>query len=134
MTFPLRSARASDMAFVIDAWKKSYEGAPAVRGADREHYRVEMTRAIRRLCDRAEIRIATAPDDDDHLLGFAAFVTTDDGAELHYVYVKQDFRKMGIARALLADLKVTAYTFLSNTARPPKGWAYRPRFTIDGRS
>jgi GNAT superfamily N-acetyltransferase len=122
------------MAFVIDAWKRSFEGAPAVRGCDREHYRREMTLAIRRLCDRAQIRIATAPDDDDHLLGFAAFTTTDDGAELHYVYVKQDFRKMGIARKLLADLKVNAVTFLSTTARLPKGWAYKPRFTIDGRS
>ena len=130
MTFPIRPAREGDIAFILDAWKKSYEGAPAVRGAHREHYRTEMTRAIRRLCERGEVRIATAPDDDDHLLGFAAFTQADDGAELHYVYVKQDFRKLGIARALLAGVDVTAYTFVSNTARPPKGWAYKPRMTI----
>jgi GNAT superfamily N-acetyltransferase len=130
MTFPIRPARESDTAFIVDAWKKSFEGAPAVRGADREHYRIEMTRAIRRLCDRGHIRIATAPDDEDHLLGFAAFTRADDGAELHYVYVKQDFRGLGIARKLVADLNVTSYTFASNSARPRKGWRYTPRFTI----
>jgi len=130
MTFPIRSAGDGDVAFILDAWKKSYEGAPAVRGADREHYRIEMTRAIRRLCDRGEVRVATAPDDPDHLLGFAAFTIADDGAELHYVYVKREFRGMGIARALLSELNVTRYTFVSPTARPPKGWRFTPRFTI----
>ena len=130
MTFPIRAARDGDMAFILDAWRKSYEGAPAVRGSDREHYRVEMTRTIRRLCDRGEVRIAVSPDDDDHLLGFAVFTRADDGAELHYVYVKQTFRGMGVAKALLADVPVRSFTFLSNTARPRKGWRYTPRHSI----
>jgi GNAT superfamily N-acetyltransferase len=121
------------MAFVVMSWKNSFEGAAAVHGCDREHYRIEMTRAIRRLCDYAEVRIATSPDDDDHLLGFAAFTKTGDGAELHYVYVKADFRKMGIAKALLSGVNVKSYTFRSKSARPTRGWAYTPRFCIDGR-
>lgn len=130
MTFPIRPARDGDMAFVVDTWKNSFEGSAAVHGADREHYRIEMKRAIRRLCDRAEVRIATAPDDDDHLLGFTAFAKTDDGAELYYIYVKADFRGMGIARALLSGVNVKSYTFRSKSARPRSGWAFTPRFTI----
>ena len=130
MTFPIRAARPEDMTFVVGAWRASFETAAAVKGADRDHYRIEMTRTIRRLCDRAQVRVATAPDDDDHLLGFAALSKLDDGSELHYVYVKQDFRKMGIARLLLGDVDVKAYTFRSSNARPRNGWAYTPRFTI----
>lgn len=115
------------MAFVIDAWRRSFEGSPAVRGADREHYRIEMTRTIRRLLDKAECRVACDPSDEDTIAGFVAF--TD--AELHYAYTKQDFRGMGIAKQLLEGAHIDRYTFQSNNARPPKGWRYTPRFTID---
>ena len=127
----IRIAKPGDMVFVIDAWKRSYEGAAAVKGADREHYRIEMTRAINRLCDRAEVRVASDPLDEDTLVGFAAFTRSASGAaELHYVYVKRDFRQMGIARDLLEGVPVTAYTFRTPIWRARSGWAYTPRFTL----
>lgn len=126
----IRPAREGDMAFVVDAWKRSFEGAPAVRGADREHYRVEMTCAIRRLCSRAEVRIACDPTDEDTIVGFAAFTRTGETAELHYIYVKKDFRGSGHARELLQGVNVTSYTFATPTVRPRKDWAFTPRFTI----
>jgi GNAT superfamily N-acetyltransferase len=127
MTLRVRLAKPDDMGFVLDAWRRSYEGSPAVRGCEREHYRIEMTRAIRRLCDRAEVRIACDPADEDTIVGFVAFT----GNELHYAYTKQDFRGMGVAKQLLEGAHIDAYTFRSNNARPPAGWAYKPRFTID---
>lgn len=131
MSLLIRPAREGDMAFVIDAWKRSYEASPAVRGADREHYRAEMSRAIRRLCSRATVRVACASEDDDHVVGFAAFSQPEGArAELHYVYVKKDFRGMGIARKLLADVSVGTYTFTTPTVRPRSGWSFTPRFTI----
>lgn len=131
MSLPVRIARDTDMAFIIDAWKKSYEQAEAVRHSDREHYRVEMPRAIRRLVAQGEARIAYDPKDEDSLIGFAVFRRHDDAAaELHYVYVKKDFRGQGIARALLEGVPVTTFTFLAPTARLRKGWRHTPRFTI----
>ncbi len=126
MSIIVREARPNDTAFIIDAWKRSYEGAPAVRGADRDHYRHEMTKAIRRLCDRCVVRIACDSSDEDTIVGFAAFT----GGELHYIYVKKDFRGMGIARTLLVGLPIQTYTFSTPVARPHKGWAFTPRFTI----
>lgn len=126
MTLRIRLAKPDDFAFIIDAWRRSYEGSPAVRGAEREHYRIEMTRAIRRLCDRAEVRVACDPQDEDTVVGFAAFT----GDELHYAYTKKDFRGIGVAKQLLEGVPIAAYTFQSNNARPPQGWAFRPRFTI----
>jgi GNAT superfamily N-acetyltransferase len=127
VTLRIRPAKEDDLAFVIDAWRRSYENSPAVRGADREHYRVEMTRTIRRLLDTAECRVACDPSDPDTIVGFAAF----HGPELHYAYTKQDFRGMGVQKQLLEGQHIDAYTFLSNNARPPKGWRFKPRFTID---
>lgn len=119
------------MAFIIDAWKRSFEGAPAVRGADREHYRVEMTRAIRRLCERATVRVACDPNDEDTLVGFCAFTSPDpDHAELHYAYVKKDFRGIGVMRELTNGVPITAFTFKTPDFRAPASWRFTPRFTI----
>jgi len=132
LTLRIRTAKEADMPFIVDSWKRSYEGAPAVRGADRDHYRIEMSRTIRRICDRATVRVACDPEDESTLVGFAAYLqNTDSSATLCYCYVKKDFRGMGIARDLLKGVPITAYAFLSNNARPREGWRYCPRFTID---
>jgi len=126
MSLRVREGRETDKAFVMDAWRRSFEDAPAVRGADRVHFRSEMERTIGRLFRTATVRVACDPADEDTIVGFAVFT----GPELHYVYVKQAFRKMGIARQLLEGLGIKAYTFRSNHARPVQGWQFTPRFTI----
>lgn len=148
MTLRIRLAKPDDMGLILDAWRRSYEDSPAVKGADREHYRIEMTRAIRRLCDRAEVRVACNPDDEDHVVGFVAFT----GREFHYGYVKQDFRSDTSIGAMLGDTKLDSYTFRGHnieeyllgyqgcrretdekgrtTWKAPQGWRFTPRFTI----
>jgi hypothetical protein len=148
MTLPIRLGRAADMAFVISSWLHSYEGGPPFRGTPYEHYKAEMTRAIRRLCDRAELRVAYDPKDDDHIVGYAAFT----GSELHYLYVKKNFRAELTPEHLLSNVKLDAFTFRGRhmqdalegfrgctytkddkgetTWHPPTGWRYTPRITI----
>lgn len=131
MSLAIRAATPADMGFVHHAWRASFfEASLAVRGADREHYRAEMERVVARLCKSGEVRVACDPKDADTVVAFAAFTRRGDVAELHYIYVKKDFRGHGIARDLLRDVKVTSYTFKTPAVRPPKGWAFTPRFTI----
>lgn len=125
MTLPVRPAREGDMAFVAMSWRASFEPRFTF---DRDHYRAEMDRTIGKLCARGQVIVAHDPEDDDHLVGFA--VVSVDGRELHYVYVKQQFRGQGIARDMLKGFAIDSYTFLSPTARPRKGWRFTPRFTI----
>lgn len=149
--FAFRSARDSDRAFIAHSWSTSFEGAPAVRGADREHYRHEMRRTINRLLDRATVRVACDPSDEDTIVGWVAFT----GREFHYGYVKDAFRTELTIADLLEGIELDAYTFKcrpvehglvgvggcefktdSESGRitwiPPKGWRYTPRFTISG--
>jgi hypothetical protein len=150
MTLRRREAKPSDHALVIDSWKRSYEGSPAVRGADREHYRVDMTRTIRRLLDKASIRVACDPDDEDTVVGWVAYT----GTELHWGYVKEAFRSECKLSWLLEGVPITAYTFRGRmlehalvgingcrfeaandndthvTWHPPKGWRFTPRHSI----
>lgn len=132
MTLRIRIAKEADLPFIVHSWKCSYENAPAVRGADRNHYRNEMERTVRRLCSRATVRIACDPTDEDTIVGFCAFSqpAANASAELHYIYVKKDFRGMGYARDLLKGVPVTSYTFITPNVRPRAGWAFTPRFTL----
>lgn len=149
MTVPcaIRDALPSDQAFIRDAWRGTFhlgglgcfvpptssqeQGRRFNVPCDREHYHREMARLFDRLLPKASARVACDEEDPDTLLGFAVFT----GPELHFVYVKQDFRRGGVATRLLAGLPITRFTFLThagNEALKPakRGWAFTPRWTL----
>jgi len=49
------------------------------------------------------LRVACLPDDSDAILGWSV-ISGDEPHTLHYVYVRKDARKQGIARLLLAGV------------------------------
>lgn len=49
------------------------------------------------------LRVACLPDDPDAILGWAV-ITADQPPKLHFVYVRKEARKNGIARMLLAGV------------------------------
>lgn len=147
--FAIRPWRDDDRAFVVHSWSTSFEGAPSVRGADREHYRQEMRRAINRILDHATVRVACDPSDPDTIVGWVAFT----GREFHYGYVKDAFRAECPMSLLLEGVEINAYTFRCRPIEhglvgvagckfetdpksdriswvPPRGWRYTPRFTL----
>ncbi len=126
MTTAVREARESDMPFIVSSWRQSYEGSPAVRGADRDHYFAELARAIRKLTSAGEVRVACDAQDDDTLLGFVAFK----GTELHYAYVRKDFRGNGLMRDMLQGVAIDSYTFTTPRWKPKAGLRFTPRFTL----
>lgn len=129
----IRPARESDVGYIIGTWRDSFAGAPAVHGADRDALKSEIAHLVRVLRETpdVELRIACDHQDDDTLLGFAAF----HGDTLHYVYVRGDMRQMGIAKRLLVDTTIANYTFrtLAGERRlkvRARGWKFTPRFTL----
>lgn len=136
LPFILRDGVDTDLGFVKDSWRGTFHlGGYGAQDAEREHYHEEMTRLFERLFkrdrSRVRIRVACDPKDQDSILGFA--VTSGD--ELHFVYVRQDFRKLGVARALLEDLGVKKFTFATRSGvvrlKPrERGWAFTPRWTL----
>ncbi len=121
-----------DWDFIRKAWRATYLlGGPAVQGADRDHYFAEMTRLFAAIMPTAQARMGCDPEDPDNRLAFAVY----SGDELRFVYVLQDFRRMGIVPALLENLEIKRFTF--NTIQGARrlkprdrGWLYTPRFTL----
>lgn len=73
-----------------------------------------MDRKINQLVTDSSVLIATPQDDIDLIVGYLIF----DDESLHYVYVKKDFRQMGIALSLIKSVEIEnrfqlVYTHLS---------------------
>lgn len=88
---------------IFATWLKSYQANSAfVRHIPRDVFFRHHHDVIERLLERgATVKLATLPDDPSTVFGWSV---TSPGA-VHYVYVKPDFRRYGIATALLAHVK-----------------------------
>jgi GNAT superfamily N-acetyltransferase len=122
--YALRPAQPADAVYVMHSWLRSYESSAVARDMGRSYY-LSHERTIRRILERADVLVACLEDDPETIVGYA--VT---GPEtVFYVYVKKDFRRLGIARALLAPYLelATIYTHKSARALPvPASWVYVP--------
>lgn len=113
----VRDCLPSDRAYVAYSWRRSLiEHLPFVLG----------TRLAR--ADMS-VRVAADPSDPDVLLGFAIHT----GRTLHWIYVRQALRKLGVARALLEGLDIDAYDiatepFVRRLRPADRGW----RFVTNG--
>lgn len=59
-----------------------------------------------------DIKVACLPDDKDVIIGYSIYTNT----VLHWLYVKEKWRKLGVAKALLPN-PLTAVTHLTDLGR-----------------
>lgn len=111
--FTVRNGRPEDEACVFATWLNSYKhGSPFCRRVPDGIYFAQHHAVIERLLKRSVVRVATIPEDDDVILGWACYEPAiEDGgftvpAIIHYVYVKPDFRKAGVAQKLLGGVSM----------------------------
>ena len=99
---------------IYATWLRSYEhSSPMAKHIPRavffKHHHAVLDGILSR---NPTVRLAVMPDDPSVVFGWAV----SEGSKLHYLYVKPDFRKYGIAKALLADLPrpftFTHYTYI----------------------
>lgn len=131
--FRVRPAHSEDdFEFVESAWRATFRSNGAgVMGADITHYNEEMLRIFKAILPRATTLLACEDTDDNNLGGFVCF----SGDELHYAYVKVDFRKAGLVPLMLEGVKIRRYTFDTQVGfkrlKPnDRGWIYTPRWTL----
>lgn len=98
----LRPAVEGDAGLIVSSWLKSYRAAkppeledvrPAVYYADSGHHGV-----VLRALDRAGAVVAASPEHPDVIYGWACY----EGAVLHYLYVKDLWRRKHVGQRLLA--------------------------------
>ena len=113
-SFDIRPADASDRAYVLRSW---FGGARQTRWARdlgpiffEEHGRV-----IESILDRSTCRIAHVPGEPAAILGFAVM----EHNAFHWVHVRTQFRRQGIAKALASEFATRGSVQCSHW--PPDG-------------
>lgn len=84
---------------VRSSWLKSHGKSAFARLAGRRAYYSGEHELIDWLLDRTEVRVACSPRDRATIIGWACMEPARN--VVHYVWVQEDFRREGVARALL---------------------------------
>lgn len=96
----IRPAIDSDVALIHSSWLRSYWNASAsASGVRFDLYQAGQRARIARLLSFVEI--ACSPEAPDTIMGWRCADYTGDRSALHYVYVRQIYRRQGVAKYLL---------------------------------
>lgn len=116
-----RLMKAEDFKFVLSSWLKSFRRSPWAGLIANNSYHSVMKQTVDQLSARgAQIVVAENRESPGQLLGFICFERTKVNIPvLHYIFVKDLFRKQGIGAALLEMAGITRgkgfiYTFRTN--------------------
>lgn len=94
----VRPLRDDERHMVFSDWIRSYRrGSVDVAGVDPARFHVGMDRRVRRLLASSIVNVAVHSDVPDSVLGWCCA----SGEVIHYVYVKSDARRHGIATELV---------------------------------
>ena len=97
----IRDARVEDVPFVLSSWVQSFwsDGA-CVSGIPKSVFQRAHHSLAERAISRSDVLVACLPNYHDVILGWVSVERNPQ--RLHYVYVKENFRRQGIARDLLS--------------------------------
>jgi GNAT superfamily N-acetyltransferase len=123
----LRAAQPGDRSYVLKTWVSGYNHSPIARALGNCYYRA-WAPIIERQYSRSDIRIACVPDEPGAIIGFA--VVQPKLKLLHYVAIREKWRRKGVASLLLSAELECADIKYSHTPPPhivvPAGWVYAP--------
>ena len=122
--FTTRTVRPTDLPYILSTWAKAARDAALVKGMDVAPASSFLRSIFVRQLEAPDVsaRVATPLDDDDTLLGWSVYSSE----ALHFVYVRRNFRGIGIARSLVPT-GIDKFTFHTRCIRRfPDGWNYRP--------
>lgn len=96
----LREPTANDAAFVLSTWLNSCRNTKLVNGVPNSLYFSHYGEVIRHILNKSTTVVACSTEDDDLLFGFSVFEMTPTRQVVHYIYVKELYRSLGIGQRL----------------------------------
>lgn len=119
-----RPASQGDRAFVWTSWLRSFSGSPYAGPIPMGAYWKAYERALLEVLGRSTVTVTVAANESDpgQIFGFAVTEAGCALPTLHYVYTKQAFRRLGVARSLLSASGLSGPAFF--TFRTPAGDAF----------
>ncbi len=98
----IRPVTNDDVPFIFNSWLRCFrESGLFARSVPNTVYFQNHHKILQKLAKRATIYVADNPDDPTQLFGYICAEYIDNIFVIHFMYVKHDFRKLGIGKALL---------------------------------
>ncbi len=106
MEWLIRKAEADDFPLVLDSWIKSVRDSPWAGNVPNNMAMAVLQESLKQLMLRgAKVLVAANPDRPQQIVGW---ICAEPGREsekvVHAVYTKRPFRRLGIAKQLLASV------------------------------
>lgn len=138
MQIQLDSPDADEFKFILDSWSSSFRKSPFAGVVPNNHWAAVSRATMTQLMTRPSVTttVALAGSSAETRGRVMGYVVSEPGI-LHWLYVKKDYRKLGIGRQLLDSAMVgwggiekmypryTHRTDVSNKFLPP-GWKWDP--------
>lgn len=117
----LRPAVAADLHFIQDTWLKGYALSKWAKAIPRGAYVEGQLRRMTRLLAVSEVTMVCVPSDDNTLIGYIVTESHNGRFIVHWAYVKQAWRRLGVLRLLLVSgartHKALEYTHQTDKAK-----------------
>lgn len=97
----MRAATEADVGFIFNSWLKSYRSSLFAKHISSSVYFSGHHKFLEALIPNAEIKIACNDQDPTQIYGYICAQYIEGILVVHYVYVKQDYRNLGIGKMLL---------------------------------
>jgi GNAT superfamily N-acetyltransferase len=111
VSIAFRTAGAGDRRFIVDAWAGSYRDADSAGFIQVEDWYPVMIPQLSKALDRPDVATTIAyetanPDPSTNAYGFIVADVVERPAVVYYVYVKEAYRRSGLARRLFEAIGV----------------------------
>ena len=124
---------ANDETFLLDSWLNAYRASPWAGAVPNNKYFDVYGDAIKELLTRgSKVLVACNPDNSSQILGWVCYELSARGDKVvHFVYVKDVFRKLGIANSLIGAAGINPkgrfyYTYKTKMSKVFKLAAHEP--------
>lgn len=108
----MRGYLPTDEAFIYATWIKGYQGGLNwFRKIPRNLFQHTYRKIIQRILTDREIKVACLIEDPDVIIGYCVYK----GLRVDWVYVKENWRKIGIAKDLL-PVNFSSVSHMTNIA------------------
>lgn len=102
----IRFGKQSDRSYIMDSWLKAHRSSPTHRHVDKEIYYHHQPEVIDQLINQSFVIVACSPEDDEQILGYCVCQPSSSGVcVIHWLAVKQLYRKLGIGSALYHEAR-----------------------------
>lgn len=136
--YKIRPGNVTDLPFIFKSWLLGqYHGNRPIKGfknsqapldyfssIDQDTFMANYHKYIEMVLKVASVNVACLASDEDVVLGYSVIFNTT----LVWVFVKPDWRKIGIAKSLVPDtIKVVgSITRVGDSIRRKRGWSFNP--------